>query len=165
MKTNLILKFTSKSSLIPRLLAVTCSMQLHLHGWSTFSYNVTSVPENYTLRLMWSPCNDETIDESKESETQGKHYWVTGKGKATISQCLRRQHLPDPTMGTKNPMARLPFKALLCGDDDDHFQQLLLCEEPENSKLILLSVHVWWDDRLTAEAWMALNIIFEQHKS
>lgn len=96
MKTILILDFTAKSSLIPRLPSVTCSIQLHLRARSTFSYNVMSMPENSMLRPMCSPCNDEMIDRSKESGIQGMHYWVTGKGQATISGCLRRGRLPDP---------------------------------------------------------------------
>ena len=128
MKTILILDFTAKSSLIPRLLALTCSIQLHLHARSTFSYNVISMPENSMLRLMCSPCKDEMIDRNKESGRQGMYYWVTGKGKAAISGYLRRGHLPDPAMGTKNPMAHLPLNALLCADDGGRLPwQLLLC--------------------------------------
>lgn len=131
MKIILILDFTAKLLLVPRLLAVTWSIQLHLHARSTFSYNVIFMPENSVLRLMCSPCNDEVIDRSKESGIEGMHYWVTGKGKAVISGCLRRGHLPDPAMGTKNPMAHLPLNlplnAMLCADDDGRLPwQLLL---------------------------------------
>lgn len=128
MKTILVLDFIAKSSLIPRLLALTPSIQLHLHARSTFSYNVMSMPENSTPRLMCSPCNDEMMDRNKEGGVQGMHYWVTSKGKAAISGCSRRRCLPDPAMGTKNPMAHLPLNALLCADDDGRLPwQLLLC--------------------------------------
>lgn len=54
--------------------------------------------------------------------------WVTNKGEATISGCLKRGHLPDSAMGTKNPMAHLPLNALFCADDDGRLPwQLLLC--------------------------------------
>lgn len=91
MKTILLLDFIAKS--VPRLLSATCSIQLHLHARSTFSYNVTSMPENSALRLMCSPCNDEMTDRRKERGTQGVYSWVTGRGKAEISGCLGRGQL------------------------------------------------------------------------
>lgn len=47
MKIISILDFTAKLWLVPRLLAVTWSIQLHLHARSTFSYNVMFMPEKF----------------------------------------------------------------------------------------------------------------------
>lgn len=41
--------------------------------------------ENPMLRLLYSPCDDEKTDRSKESGVQGTRYCIAGKGKAAVS--------------------------------------------------------------------------------